>query len=132
MGWPPAPAGLPTAVDPSWPRLLYPFGTPEAVSTERPLLALAEFGRQYRDMVFTVRNHDAANRIVFYVDHSQSGVVVSPTRDVMGVAPLHEESLPIRDGLQLFYSLSACGDPDGGFPSCMVSWSIVGRRREYR
>lgn len=130
MSWP-REGPLPAAVDPSWPRALYVFSTPEAVSTERPLLGLTEFGRHYGALKFTVRNHDAANPVRVYVDHSDSGVVVSPTRDIISIAPLHEESLIVPDVMSLLFSLSAAGDPDNGFPSCLVSWSIVGRRRDY-
>lgn len=128
--WPPA-GVLPIGVDPSWPRALYPFATPEDVSTERPLLALTGLGVQYEDLVFTVRNHDPTNLVVFYVDHAQSGVATNASRDIISVNPGHEADLVFRDILSLFWSLSAAGDPDSGFPTCSVSWTLVGRRRAY-
>lgn len=130
MAWPPE-GPLPPGVDPTWPRVLRPFVAPQNVSTETPLMALTSFGRNYKDLVFTIRNLDPVNKIVVYIDRAQSGVSTNSARDIATVGPLHEGDLVFRDLLSLFWALSAAGDPDGGFPTCSVSWTLVGRRRDY-
>lgn len=111
------------------PRVLTPFAAPQAVSTETPLMALTELGSTYGDLVFVVRNQSAGNQAAFYIDRSESGVVVDADRQTVYVPALSERRLELRDVLSLYWALSAAGDPDGGFPSVNVSWQLLARRR---
>lgn len=112
----------------SLPRVLYPFAAPQPVSTETPLLAYTQLGRDQADLVFTLRNHGAA-QAAFYVDRSESGVAADADRQTVYVPAGAERRLELRDVLSLNWAMSAAGDPDGGFPSVNVSWQLLGRRR---
>jgi hypothetical protein len=138
MNWPGQEAGsadlalilgtIPSYIYQDGPRLLWPFATPELVSTERPLLTLRSLGIHYRRLIFTVRNH-AVNPIALYVDRSDSGVVVDVVRETLIVPAGLEGKLVLDDVQAQFFALSAAGDPDGGFPSSSVSWMVLGVRR---
>jgi len=115
--------------DGNYPRLILDFADAVQVSTESPIMALTEFGSQYRDLAFTLRNHDATNPAAFYLEQSESGVVTDDERDTVYVAPLKERTMEFRDILRLYWGVSAAGDPDNAFPAVNVSFRVVGRIR---
>lgn len=108
------------------PRVIVPFAAAVAVSTETPLQALVAWGTSYRDLAFTLRNHDALLNAAFYVDTSESGVVVDSQPTQVIVPPLKEFKLTFRNVLSLYWALSASGDPDAAFASVNVSWQATG------
>lgn len=110
------------------PRCLFPFAPPTAVSTPAPLLTLAPLGAEHEDLVFTLRNH-GASQCVFIVDRSESGVAIDADPQTVYVPAGGERRLELRDVLSLYWSLTASGDPDGGYPSVSVSWQLLVRRR---
>lgn len=115
--------------DSHYPRVIIPFTTPGSVSTETPILSLVELGSEYADLVFTLRNHDAANLAAFYLEQSESGVVTDAERETVYVTALKERSFEFRNVLRLYWGIAAAGDPDGGFPTVLVSYQVVGRLR---
>lgn len=129
MGWATADGGPNAGISYySLPRVLNAFAAPQAVSTETPLLAYTELGRDYADLVFTLRNHGVV-QAAFYVDRSESGVAADADRQTVYVPAGAERRLECRDLLSLWWALAAAGDPDGGFPSVNVSWQLLARRR---
>ena len=109
--------------------MIVAFAAPQAVSTVTPLYALNDLGNAYRDLIFTVRNHDAALNAAMYVDTSASGVVVDGQPSQVIISPSQEWSIIFRDVLSLYFALSASGDPGGGFAGVNVSFQIAGRYR---
>lgn len=128
MGWktPDSNAGFGYSI---FPRELYAFAAPQAVSTPTPLLALVELGRDYQDIVVTLRNHTAGSQAAFYVNRSESGAVNDADPQTVIVPALSERRLEFRDVLSLWWGLDASGDPDAAYPSVSVSWQIIARRR---
>lgn len=118
-----------TRNDSHYPRVIVPFTTPVSVSTETPLMSLTELGSEYADLVFTLRNHDATNLVAFYLEQSETGSVNDEEREAVYVAALKERTMEFRDILRLNWGIAAAGNPDGGFPSVLVSFQVVGRLR---
>ena len=118
-----------TASDRRYPRIIRAFATPVAVDSETPLLALTGLGLLYKDLAFTLRNHDAVNRAAMYIEQSESGSVSDEEREIVYVAALKERTYEFRDVLRLNWGLTASGDLDAAFPSVNVSWQVTGRLR---
>jgi hypothetical protein len=111
------------------PGIVVPFAAPVAVSTEIPLLAFIEWGPFYSQLIFTLKNEDLVKPAAFYLDRSESGVVPSQQRMTVIVGANKEEEFLFADVRSRYFSLSAAGDPDGGFPSVNVTWQVLGVRR---
>lgn len=111
------------------PRIIQAFEAPTSVSTETPLFALAELGPTYERLTFTLRNHDTTLNAALYVDTSESGVVVSAQRNIVIVPPLKEYQIDFGPVMRRYFSLSASGDPDGGYAAVSVSFEIIGTYR---
>lgn len=108
------------------PRVIVPFAAAGNVSTVTPLQALVDWGSIYNDLSFTLRNHDAALNAAFYIDTSESGVVVNAVPTQVIVPPLKEYQLIFHNVMALYWALSASGDPDGGYTQVQVSWEAAG------
>lgn len=111
------------------PRVIVPFAAPASVSTLTPLYSLAELGNSYKDLIFTVRNHDALLSAAMYVYTSEGGVVVDAQVPQAIIPPLDEVTLIFEDVLHLYWALSASGNPNGGFAALNISFQISGRWR---
>lgn len=112
------------------PYVVLAFAAPQSVSTETPLLALAQYGDLHKDLAFTLRNHDVTNRAAMYIEQSESGVVNDEDRETLYIGPGKERTFEFRDILRLQWGLAAAGDPDAGFPTVQVSFQLLGRRRQ--
>lgn len=97
------------------PYVVTEFAAPVNVSTETPLQTLVDLGPLYDRLTFTLRNHHATLNAAMYVDTSQGGVVVSSQRTIVIVPPLSEYPLDFAGVMRRYFSLSASGDPDGGY-----------------
>lgn len=127
MSWP----DNTVASDRRYPRIIRAFAAATSVGAETPLLALTELGMLYKDLAFTLRNHDAVNRAALYIDQSESGSVSSEDRSTVYVSALKERTLEFRDVLRLKWGVAASGDPDAGFTAVNVSWQVTGRLRVF-
>lgn len=127
MSWPTAPlrAGRTYLIE-TQPHLLFAFaGSPTAVSTETPLLALTQYGDAYKHLSVTLRNHDNTNKAELYVDRSETGTVKEAKRQLYIVPPASEWTEHFNDIRSLFWGISASGDPDASYPSVNVTWQLV-------
>lgn len=111
------------------PYVITAFAAPQVVSTETPLQTLVELGPAYQKLTFTLRNHNPALNAAFYIDTSESGVVVSAVRNIVVVPPLKEYQIDFEAVMRRFFSVSASGDPDAGYAAVSVSFEVIGLRR---
>lgn len=111
------------------PTIISPFAAAQQVSTETPLLTLLELGPTYYSLTFTLRNFDTLLSAALYVDTSESGVVVAAQRNQVIVPPLAEYQIDFPQVMRRFFSVSASGDPSGGFAAVNIAFEVIGLKR---